>query len=75
MGLRMKNFDIFGVPWKIWLLGGWGSQKTYIEGGFPKKGGGGGLGQFADLRGGLGKKDRGSVYEGGLIPWCTICSG
>ena len=25
---------------------------------------GGGLGQFADLRGGLGKKEGGSVFEG-----------
>ena len=36
-----------------------GSQKNNIEGGLPKKGG---LGQFADLRVGLGKK-RG---EGGV---------
>ena len=38
----------------------------------PKKGG---LGQFADLRGGLGKKE-GLVFlkEGGLIPQCKLCS-
>ena len=30
------------------------SQKTNIEGGLPKKGG---FGQFADLGGGLGKKE------------------
>ena len=32
MILRMKNFDILGVNWKIQLLGG-GSRKTNIEGG------------------------------------------
>ena len=31
MGLRMKNFNILGVHWKIWLLGR-SSQKTDIEG-------------------------------------------
>ena len=35
------------------------SQKTNIEGGLPKKGV---FGQFADLRGGLGKKERGGVF-------------
>ena len=36
----------------------------------PKKGG---LGLFTDLRGGLGKKEEGGVFEGrsGLIPRCT----
>ena len=33
MVLRMKNFDILGVHWKIRLLGGKGSRKTNIEGG------------------------------------------
>ena len=37
------------------------------------EGGGGGLGQFSDLTGGgwgggLGKKEGGGVFEGGLIP-------
>ena len=56
MVLRMKNFNILGVHWKIQLLGGGGggSGKTNIEGRLPKKEG---LGQFADLRGGLGKKE------------------
>ena len=35
------------------------SQKTNIERGLPKKGG---FGQFADLRGGLGKKERGGGF-------------
>ena len=34
-----------------------------IEGALPKKGGG--LGEFADLRVGLGKKEGCSVFEGG----------
>ena len=46
---------LLGVHWKIQLLGEWGSRKTNKEGGLPKKGG---IGQFADLRGGeLGKKE------------------
>ena len=47
MVLRMKIFNISGVNWKIQLLGG--SQKIA---GKPKKGG---LGQFADLRGGVAR--------------------
>ena len=50
----MKNFNIFGVQWKIRLLGGL-TKNQYRGGGLPNKGG---LAQFADLRGGLGKKDR-----------------
>ena len=38
-------------------------MKNQYRGGLPKKGG---LGQFADLRGGLGKK------EEGLIPKSTL---
>ena len=53
MVLRMKNFNILGVHWKIQLLGG--SQETNIEGGDCIKRGE--LGQLADLRGGLGKKE------------------
>ena len=36
----------------------------------PKKGR---LGEFADLRRGLSKKEGGGVFEGGLIPQCTLC--
>ena len=39
MVLRMKNFNILAVYWKIWLLGGGGSRKTNIEGILPKQGG------------------------------------
>ena len=44
MVLRIKNFNILGVHWKIWLLGGGGgegeggSQKTNIEGVIAWKG-------------------------------------
>ena len=38
-------------------------EKPIYRGELPKKGGGrGGLGQFADLKGGLDKKDGGSVF-------------
>ena len=38
-------------------------------GGLPKKGG---LGQFADSRGGGSGKKEDGVFEGGLIPQCTL---
>ena len=45
----MKNINILGAHWKIWLLGGRGEfTKTSIEGELSKKGRG--LGQFANLR-------------------------
>ena len=69
MRLRMKNLNIFGVYWKIWLLGkkGEGSRKTNIEGGMPKKGE---LGQFANLSGGgggrgVGRKSKVAFLMGG----------
>ena len=34
-----------------------------------------GLGQCADLRGGLGKKEGVVILRGGLIPQCTLCLG
>ena len=66
----MKNFNIFGVHRKIRLSGGLeSSRKSNIEGGgLPKKGG---LGQFANL-GGLDNKEGSGVFEGGLIPQCTL---
>ena len=73
MGLRMRNYNNFEILWKLWFLRGRGVHKNKnIEGALPKKGGG--LGEFADLRVGLGKKERCSVFEGGgwLISQCTI---
>ena len=37
MVLRMKNFNIFPVNWKIWLLGV-GLEKPIYREGLPKKG-------------------------------------
>ena len=69
MGLRMKNFDILRVHWKIQLLGG-SSQKTDIEGGTAYKVG---LGKLADLRGGLARKRGvGFLREGVDIPMHTM---
>ena len=61
----MKNFNIFGVHGKIQVWRGMGSgahEKTMYRGDCLK-GGGGGLGQFADLMvgGGLGKIEGGWV--------------
>ena len=70
MVIRMKNFNILRVHWKIRLLEeGWGSRKTNIEGAISKKGGG--LGQLVDLRGGgeVGawqKRGNGVFEEGGV---------
>ena len=65
MVLRMKNFNILGVHWKIWLLGGWVTKNQYRGGGLPKKGG---LEQFADLRGAWQER-RGVVFEEGVGGW------
>ena len=46
--LRMKNFNILGVHWRIQLLGGEVHEKPIYRGGLPKKGG---LGQCSNLRG------------------------
>ena len=38
MGLRVKNFNIMGVHWNIWLLGGWEfTKKQYIWGNSLKR--------------------------------------
>ena len=54
MGLRINNFKIFGLHWKIQFSEGeaGGSQKTNIKRGDCLKRG---LGQFADLRGALAR--------------------
>ena len=69
MVLRIKNFNIFGAHWKIGLLTGC-SRKINIEGGrLPKRAG---LGLFANLRGGLGKKEGVVFLRGVLRPKCTL---
>ena len=63
----MKNFNILGVYWKIRPLGGGVTKNQYI----------GGIGQFVDLRGGLGKK--GGCFWGGVdtpmstMIWNILC--
>ena len=52
----MKKSNITGINWKIQFLGGGGgggvTKSQYTWGDYQE----GGLGQFADLRGGLAKK-------------------
>ena len=50
-----------------------GHEKSIQRGRLLKKWGR--LGQFADLRGGVGKKEGSGVFDGGggLIPQCTLC--
>ena len=61
----MKNFTIFGVHGKIQVWGGGGGHKKPTYRGIDLKWGGGGLGQFADLRGGGLARKMGGVFEGG----------
>ena len=49
MGLRLKNFNIVGFTKKSYFQAG-GHEKPIYRGELPKKGGGGGLGQFLDIR-------------------------
>ena len=62
MVLRMKNFNIFGVYWKIRLLrDGGGHEKPIYKEGLPKKGG---LEQFKrDL-----VRKKGWCFWGGWYP-------
>ena len=73
MGLRMKNFNILGVHWKIRFLGGGGLLKTNIEGGRVCLKRGGGVGQFAYLGGGVGWQERGGGVSEGGDTQCTLC--
>ena len=62
MGLRMVNFNILEVHWKIWFLGGRFTKNQYIRG-WPKKRGSWTVYRY---KGGLGKKEGGGgVIEGG----------
>ena len=68
MGLRMKNFIIFGIHRKMWFFREVYKKPIYRGGGrLPKRGG---LGSWQIQRG-LGKKEEGGVFEGG--PQCTLC--
>ena len=68
MGLRMKNFNIFGVHWKIPFLEGV-SRKTITEGGDYLKRGAWTVCRF---KGGAWQEIGGCSFEGGLIPQCTL---
>ena len=61
MGLRMKNFNILGVQWKIWLLGGEFTKNNIAGGDCLKKEG---LNSFKIERGGGGglARKRGVVF-------------
>ena len=63
MVLRTKNFNIFGVHWKIRLLGG--ILKNQYIAGYCLRVGGGGFGQFVGLKGCLERK-RGWCFWGGV---------
>ena len=63
MVLRMKNSNIFGVHWKIRLLGG--VTKNQYRGGLPKKGETWTVCQF---KGGLARKRGGVFLRGGWYP-------
>ena len=67
-GWRIKNFNIFGVQWKIQFLGKAHEKPTFMiyRGDCMKRG----LGQFVDLMGrGLGKK------EGVVLLHVCVCGG
>ena len=67
MVLRMKNLNILGVHWRTRLLGGGGFTKNQYRGGeLPKKGT---VCQFK----GAWQERGGGVFEGELIPQCTLC--
>ena len=62
--VKDENFNNLQVQWKIQFLGGGGHEKP-TGGRIVWKGGAGGLGQFADLRGGgLAKKTGWCFWEG-----------
>ena len=73
MMLRMKNFNILGIHWKIRLLRGC-SQKTNIEGWDSLKIEGGGFGQIVDLTGALARKSGVAILTGEVDTQCTLCS-
>ena len=75
----MKNFNIMGVHWKIlfffsFFWGGEGeggfTKNQYIVGNCLKMWG---LGSW-QICGSFAKKRRGGVFEGELIPQCTLCN-
>ena len=72
MRLRMKNFKIIQIHWKIQFLGGRVHEKPIYREKLLKTGG---LGQLSDLRGAL--EERGDWFLkggwGGRLAQCTLC--
>ena len=52
MGLRVKNYNIFGVHWKMWLLGEWILKNQYRGDGCLKRG----VWAVCRFKGGLARK-------------------
>ena len=66
MGLRMKNFNILGVHWTIWFLGGWFTKNQ--GGGLPKKGDW----TVCRFRGCLAREEGVVFLRGAHTPMCTM---
>ena len=71
MVLKMKNFNILGVHWKVQLLGGF--MKNQYRGWDCLKRWG--LDSLSIYKGGLSKKEGGGVFEGGWYPNAHYESG
>ena len=63
MGLKMKNFNILGIHWRVWLLWGEFTKNWYREGNCLKRGAGKERVEWCFWR------ERGG---GGLRPRCTL---
>ena len=63
----MENFNNLGVHRKIWVLGGV-HEKPIYRGGLPKKG----AWTIHTFKGGGWQEIGGGVFEGGVIPQCTL---
>ena len=61
MGLRMKGFNILEVHWKILFLGGVHKKPVYRGDCLKRE-----AWTVCRFKGGLGKKERGSVFEEGI---------
>ena len=65
----MKNFNIMGVHSKIWFLGGREVTKIKYIGDCLKRG----TWTVWRFKRGLGEKERGGTFDGGLIHQFTLC--
>ena len=66
-GVKDGKFWYYGISLKNQIFRGWVNEKSKYRGDCLKRGG---LGQFADLKGGMVKK-KVWCFWGGLIPQCT----